>query len=195
MMYKILVHQPNLLPPPRGGQRVNTGPSVEMGMERQKLVNSYFNSQGHVLQLPRAPGTMHILTSAAYRSWRWGLGRGLLLSVGKIPWRRESLPTPVFWPGESHGLCSPWGCKESDMTDWLSLSLPQLCSLDLACGHLWRGLWVSVGHHPQTVLGPHLTHLPWDLRAWIAHGEGLCPTFTTLWQGLLMGFLLVQHDL
>ena len=24
--------------------------------------------------------------------------------VGKIPWRRERLPTPVFWPGESHGL-------------------------------------------------------------------------------------------
>ena len=23
--------------------------------------------------------------------------------VGKIPWRRESLPTPVFWPGEFHG--------------------------------------------------------------------------------------------
>ena len=23
--------------------------------------------------------------------------------VGKIPWRRERLPTPVFWPGESHG--------------------------------------------------------------------------------------------
>ena len=21
--------------------------------------------------------------------------------VGKIPWRRERLPTPVFWPGES----------------------------------------------------------------------------------------------
>ena len=24
--------------------------------------------------------------------------------VGKIPWRKEWLPTPVFWPGESHGL-------------------------------------------------------------------------------------------
>ena len=36
--------------------------------------------------------------------------------VGKIPWRRESLPTPVFWPGEFHGLYSPWGRKESDMT-------------------------------------------------------------------------------
>ena len=37
--------------------------------------------------------------------------------VGKIPWRRERLPTPVFWPGEFHGLYSPWGCKESDMTE------------------------------------------------------------------------------
>ena len=26
--------------------------------------------------------------------------------VGKIPWKRESLPTPVFWPGEFHGLYS-----------------------------------------------------------------------------------------
>ena len=24
--------------------------------------------------------------------------------VGKIPWRRERLPTPVFWPGQFHGL-------------------------------------------------------------------------------------------
>ena len=24
--------------------------------------------------------------------------------VEKIPWRRERLPTPVFWPGEFHGL-------------------------------------------------------------------------------------------
>ena len=24
--------------------------------------------------------------------------------VGNIPWRRESLPTPVFLPGEFHGL-------------------------------------------------------------------------------------------
>ena len=27
--------------------------------------------------------------------------------VGKMPWRREKLPTPVFWPGEFHGLYSP----------------------------------------------------------------------------------------
>ena len=34
--------------------------------------------------------------------------------VGKIPWRREWLPTPVFLPGEFHGQrnlvgYSPWG--------------------------------------------------------------------------------------
>ena len=32
----------------------------------------------------------------------------------------EKGPTPVFWPGEFHGLYSPWGRKESDMTEQLS---------------------------------------------------------------------------
>ena len=41
--------------------------------------------------------------------------------VGKIHWRRDRLPTPVFWPGEFHGLYSLWGCKESDTTEQLSL--------------------------------------------------------------------------
>ena len=39
------------------------------------------------------------------------------------PLRRERLPTSVFWPREFHGLCSPWVHKESDMTEWFSLSL------------------------------------------------------------------------
>ena len=43
--------------------------------------------------------------------------------VGKICWRRERLPTPVLWPGESHRLYSPRGHKESDRTERLSLSL------------------------------------------------------------------------
>ena len=41
--------------------------------------------------------------------------------AGKIPWRRERLPTPVFWPREFHGLHSPWDPKESDATEQLSL--------------------------------------------------------------------------
>ena len=42
--------------------------------------------------------------------------------VGKIPWGRERLLTPVFWPGEFRGLYSPWGRKESDTTEQLSPS-------------------------------------------------------------------------
>ena len=42
--------------------------------------------------------------------------------VGKIPQRKEGLPTPVFWPGEFHGLYSPRGCKELDTAEQLSLS-------------------------------------------------------------------------
>ena len=38
-------------------------------------------------------------------------------------WRRERLPTPLFWPGEFHGLYSPWGHKELDTTERLSFSL------------------------------------------------------------------------
>ena len=46
---------------------------------------------------------------------------GSIPGLGRFPWRRERLlPTPVFWPGEFHGLDSPWGCKESDMTEPLS---------------------------------------------------------------------------
>ena len=42
-------------------------------------------------------------------------------------WRREWQPTPVFLPGESRGQrslarYSPWGCKESDMTERSTLS-------------------------------------------------------------------------
>ena len=48
--------------------------------------------------------------------------------VARILWRREWLPTPVFLPAEFHGQrslvdYSPWGCKESDTTEQLTLSL------------------------------------------------------------------------
>ena len=48
--------------------------------------------------------------------------------VRKIPWRREWQSTEVFLPGKSHGQrtpagYSPWGCKELDTTEQLTLSL------------------------------------------------------------------------
>ena len=42
--------------------------------------------------------------------------------VGKSPWKRKWQPTPVFFPGKSHGQralvgYSPWGYKELDTAE------------------------------------------------------------------------------
>ena len=47
-------------------------------------------------------------------------------------WRRQWHPTPVLLPGKSHGRralvgCSPWGRKESDMTEQLYFHFSLLC--------------------------------------------------------------------
>ena len=65
-----------------------------------------------------------------YTPW-WLRGYSVCLECGrprfnpwveKFPWRRKWQPTPVFFPGESHGGrilvgYSPWGRKESDTTE------------------------------------------------------------------------------
>ena len=65
------------------------------------------------------------------------------LWVRKILCRRKWQPTTVLLPGESHGQrslggYSPWGHKESDTTEWLtlSLSLPRLSVFLVTWQHL-----------------------------------------------------------
>ena len=59
----------------------------------------------------------------------WGAG------IGKFPWRSEGISTLGFWPGEFQGPYSPWGRKELDMTERLSLSLLSPVTLgDLLAG-------------------------------------------------------------
>ena len=69
--------------------------------------------------------------------------------IKKIPWRRKWQLMPVFLPGESHGKrslvgYSPWGCKESDITEQPSsqnktttlensLAAPQIAYIELPC--------------------------------------------------------------
>ena len=55
-----------------------------------------------VAQLVKNPPTMR-------ETWVQSLG-------WEAPLEKERLPTLVFCPGEFHGLYSPWGCKESDVT-------------------------------------------------------------------------------
>ena len=59
-----------------------------------------------------------------WETWVHSLGWEDSLEKGKA----------VFWPGEFHALCSPWGCKELDTTEQLSLmSDPHWAILTLFC--------------------------------------------------------------
>ena len=56
---------------------------------------------------------------------------GTVYTVYSSNWRRQWHSTPVFLPGKSHGQrslvgCSPWGRRESDVTEWphFHFSLP-----------------------------------------------------------------------
>ena len=71
--------------------------------------------------------------------------------VGKTPWRREQLPTPIFWPGEFHGLYSPWSHKELDRTKQLSLSLSYFSSSGAWKSKIKGAAWWSPGDSPLPV--------------------------------------------
>ena len=72
--------------------------------------------------------------------------------VGKVPWRRERLPTPVSWPGESHGLCGPRGRKESPGSLWVPGHISGAPSrkrrLSRAPMHTQQPLWPSLAPSP-----------------------------------------------
>ena len=70
--------------------------------------------KGYLLKVSWAPCVL-LGKESACNSGDLGSNPGL----GRFPWRRERLPTPVFWPGEFHGLYSPQGPKELDMTERL----------------------------------------------------------------------------
>ena len=87
--------------------------------------------------------------------------------VGKIPWRRERLPNPVFLPGQSHGQRSlagnsPWGCKESDMTEQLSRAGHMLRGQGESFTSFSYGLWLFIYSLP-----PHIFSGWSFLRVWL----------------------------
>ena len=113
--------------------------------------------------------------------------------VWKIPWRRQWQPTPEFLPGESHGQrslvgCSPWGCRESDTTDWAST---HMCALSI-CSSLppptntlkdFRGLpWARLSSSvlflppnssPVSPLDPLVPALPLNLPCVLEYKQNL----------------------
>ena len=73
----------------------------------------------HTRSIPGDPDGKESTINA--RTWVRSLGQ-------EDPWRREWLSTQAFLPGEFHGQRSlvgyiAWGCKKSDITEQLTLSL------------------------------------------------------------------------
>ena len=68
---------------------------------------------------------------AMQETWVWPLG-------WKIPWRRERLPTPVFWPGESHGLYRVGH-------DWSDLAAAAATAVGFHCGSTGKESTYNVG--------------------------------------------------
>ena len=58
----------------------------------------------HLRGLPSSSAGEESACNAVSRPWfdSW---------VRKVPWRREWLPTPVFWPDEFQGLYTLWSCR------------------------------------------------------------------------------------
>ena len=80
--------------------------------------------------------------------------------VGKRSWTRERLPTPVFWPGEFHGVYGPRGHKESDMTERISLIYVWTHTCMCLTVHLFITTLI------KNVLSPHITQINNVIKLW-----------------------------
>ena len=85
--------------------------------------------------------------------------------------RRQWHPTPVLLPGKSHGrrsliVWSPWGCEESDMTEWLHFHFSLSC----------------IGEGNGNPLQCSCLENPRDGEAWWAAVYGVAQSWTQLKQ-------------
>ena len=103
-------------------------------------INAHMNEQGLPWWLR---GQRICLKYRGFNSW-----------VGKIPWRQEWLPTPVFLPRESHEQrslagYSPRDRKESDTTEQLSMHTCMSKLLRLEKNHQTEFSDIVTGVHTE----------------------------------------------
>ena len=111
---------PVFLPRKCHGQRslVGNSPWGHIALDATEHTHVCTHTQTHT-------HTHTLLIQLLTRTMRCKRGR-LDPKVRKIPWSRKWQPTPVFLPEKFHGQkslvgYSPWGHKESDMSEWLSI--------------------------------------------------------------------------
>ena len=86
---------------------------------------------------------------------------------GRSPEEGNGLPTPIFLPGESHGQRSlvgygPWGRKESDATEWLTLSISVLVWTPPEFSQMAFPL--LLGHYHQVLFLFKKMYIPYNIK-------------------------------
>ena len=137
---------------------VNTGKHEKQGDGGTETVQETKTVKSHPLQ---------IQFSVGMPQWLWS-NRGFV--TDQVRWARIWpgcsdckkwwQPTPVFSPGESHGQRSlagygPWGCKDSDTTEWLNCFT---APLETKWPQTPQTLWESSG--------PTLSHVGFNNPVW-----------------------------
>ena len=125
---------------------------------------------GYRIGLPR----WHSGKEYTCQCWRHGFNSWF----GKIPWSRKWQPTPPFLPEKAHGQrslsgLSPWGHKELDVTEWLSIHTHILGQPKNSFGYgkvLWKNLNFLADpiyySQAQKLLGPGVA-LSRPLESWV----------------------------
>ena len=121
---------------PHGLYSLWNSPGQNSGVGNLSLLQGIFPSQESngalVLQVDSSP------TELSGKLVYWSIILGLLILILGLLYicicaqRRQWHPTPVFLPWKSHERrslvgCSPWGCKESDMTERLHFHFSLSC--------------------------------------------------------------------
>ena len=81
--------------------------------------------------------------------------------VRKIPWRRERLSTPVFWPGEFHGWVHAVAKSRTRLSNFHFHFHLHDC---IMCQISWNKSWILLyANHPsiELILQSHSWGIPW----------------------------------
>ena len=113
---------------------------------------------------------------AMWETWVWFLGWEDPLEKGKAI-------TPVFWPGEFHGLHSPWGRKESDTTARLLLHFTY-GDTEFHISNFFYHCFSQQGSFLELVLSKTITDVQFLSNASTSLGISIFCQFQASWPGL-----------